>query len=165
MTISSDRLQESVRLHVCHDAVAMQSTAVDSEQADSCPTIYLAPRTARAVGRHLVAMADAVQRGDWPAAVEVTRSDLERRPPAPSPADDRSGATVYVHRIVNDGVDLNGNTHKTLHCTDRDGAPLVLLLPGHCSYRAEPRRWYSATYGGRTPLTPYDGRVAELAEL
>jgi hypothetical protein len=143
----------------------MQSTAVDEEQAESSPTLYFDAATARAVGRHLVAMADAVQCGDWPAAREVTRSDLARRSPAPSPADDRSGVTVYVHRTENRGVDWNGNVNKTLHCTDRYGAPLVLLLPGACSYHAEPRRWYRATYGGRTPLTPYDGRVAELAEL
>jgi hypothetical protein len=76
MTISSDRLQESVRLHVYHDAVAMRSTAVDEGQAESSPALYFDAATARAVGRHLVAMADAVQRGDWPAAREVTRSDL-----------------------------------------------------------------------------------------
>jgi len=79
--------------------------------------------------------------------------------------DDGDGATVYLHRVENADTDRNGNTGRSLYCTDRKGAPLLLVIPGSSSYtNVRPGRWVRVIYGGRLPRAPYDGRVSSLLE-
>ena len=165
-SLSPSRTVRAARVYRFHGHVAVSLGHDDGHGGVAYgASLYLSPAYAATVARHLQgAAADCTARPDerrseWP-TVESSADDADTLP-----CDTRTGGVFYVHRIDSAGVSRAGHVHHAVHVTDRQGAPAVLLLPGHSSYRPEVGRWYHVRFGGRLPRPPYDARVASLEPI